>query len=90
MKMEWVIATMTIVAGGVTIIWFIRDVRKENSKVFKYLAQIQEKALEIQQEGLEIQQKQSEILAKIEQGQRKGFAAMEQGMERITEGVDKY
>lgn len=67
--MEWVITVMTISAAVVTIVWFVRDIRKENSKVLKAI-------LDAQKVALEIQRKESEILAKIEEGQRKGFTTL--------------
>ena len=57
---------MTLVAGIVTIAWFIRDVRKQNSKELKnqsgILLQIQN-SNEAIQKSLEVQTK---ILEKIE------------------------
>jgi len=71
--MELIITFITLVAGIVTIAWFIRDVRKQNSKELKnqsellknqsgILLQIQ-KSNEAIQKSLEVQTK---ILEKIE------------------------
>ena len=62
--MQWTISFVTLVAGVVTIVWFIRDMRKENSKVLKM---------------------QEDLLAKIEEGQRKGFEKLDAGLERLGE-----
>lgn len=71
---------ITISAAVVIIVWFVKDIRRENSKVFKAILdtqqralEIQRTALEIQRDALEIQRDEAQILAKIEDGQRKGF-----------------
>ncbi|MBW8050470.1 MAG: hypothetical protein FVQ77_09055 [Cytophagales bacterium] len=71
--MEPIITFVTLVAGVVTIIWFIRDVRRQNSKELKNqseLLKIHSELLKNQteilfkiQKSLEVQTK---ILAKIE------------------------
>ena len=58
-------AFIAILAGIVTITWFIRDTRKENSKVLKR----QEAILE----------NHTKILVKIEEGQRMGLVKIEEG-----------
>ena len=63
--MEWILTIVTIVAGAITIIWFARDVRKENSKVLKSISQTQEKALDIEKYAIEIQKEGFETLAEI-------------------------
>jgi len=73
--MEYTITFVTLIAGVITIIWFIRDVRKENSKVLKSV--------------LDVQKIQSEILVKIEEGQRKGFESMEKGQRKGFESMEK-
>ena len=62
--MEWVVVVITVSAAIVTIVWFVRDIRKENSKVLKAL--------------LDAEKVQTEILVKIEEGQRKGFETLAQ------------
>jgi hypothetical protein len=68
--MEWVITVITISAAVVTIVWFVRDIRKENSKVLKAI--------------LDTEKIQAEILAKIEEGQRKGFETLAQLLAKET------
>ena len=53
-SMEHSITIVTLVTGIVTIIWFIRDVRKQNSKVLKSM--------------LDVQRGQADVLVKIEEG----------------------
>lgn len=60
--MEWLVAVITVSAAVVTIIWFVRDIRKENSKILKAI--------------LDVQRDQSQLFAKIEEGQRKGFQTL--------------
>ena len=69
--MEWLVAVITVSAAVVTIVWFVKDIRKENSKVLKAI-------LDAQQRALEIQREEAQILAKIEEGQRKGFETLAQ------------
>jgi hypothetical protein len=91
--MEWVLTIITIVAGAVTIIWFIRDVRKENTKMLKAILDVQKTSLEVHKTSLEvlknsqeILKNSQEILVKIEQSVREGQIKME---ESIKEGL-KY
>ena len=58
---------MTLIVGTVTIAWFIRDVRKQNSKVLR---------------------RQEALLEKIEEGQRRGFAALLKGIENMHKGIE--
>jgi hypothetical protein len=67
--MEWLVAVITVSAAVVTIVWFVRDIRKENTKVLKAI-------LDAQQRALEIQREEAHILAKIEEGQRRGFQTL--------------
>ena len=67
--MEWVVVVITVSAAIVTIVWFIKDIRKENSKVLKAL--------------LDAEKVQTEILAKIGEGQRKGFEALAQILAKV-------
>ena len=67
--MEWVVVVITVSAAIVSIVWFIKDIRKENSKVLKAL--------------LDAEKVQTEILAKIEEGQRKGFEALAQILAKV-------
>ena len=80
--MELMIGIITVGGVIVTIVWFIRDIRRENSKILKTISAAQQSALEIQKSALEVQKYQTEILAKIEEGQRKGFQALEEGQRR--------
>jgi hypothetical protein len=73
--MEWLVAVVTVCAAVVTIVWFLRDIKKENSKVLKAI--------------LNVEEKQTELLAKVEEGQRKGFLALEQGLIKMEEGLMK-
>ncbi|MEW5692506.1 MAG: hypothetical protein AB1765_04350 [Candidatus Hydrogenedentota bacterium] len=74
--MEWVITMMTLVAGCVTIAWFIRDVRKENSKILKSM-------LDVQKTSLDVQREMAQILVKIEEGQREGFRMLSEDMTKL-------
>ncbi|MEW6557149.1 MAG: hypothetical protein AB1349_07330 [Elusimicrobiota bacterium] len=96
MGLEWLVAVITVIAGVVTIVWFVRDIRKENSKVLKAIlnaqnssVEIQKEAIEIQKEAIEIQKGQTEILAKIEEGQRKGFAVLAEMLLNQTKILEK-
>jgi uncharacterized membrane-anchored protein YhcB (DUF1043 family) len=71
--MEWVLTIITIVAGVVTIIWFIRDVRKENTKMLKAILDVQKTSLEVLKNSQEILKNSQEILVKIEQSVREGL-----------------
>ena len=65
-KLNEVVTYVTLVAGIVTIIWFIRDVRRQNSKELKYQSELLKNQTEILfriQKSLEVQTK---ILEKIE------------------------
>ena len=68
---EWLVAIVTVSAAVVTIVWFVKDIRKENSKVLKAI-------LDAQQRALEIQRDEAQILVKVEEGQRKGFETLAQ------------
>ncbi|ODS33180.1 MAG: hypothetical protein SCARUB_01658 [Candidatus Scalindua rubra] len=74
--------TLAIIAkicgSSVAIAWFIRDVRRQNSKELKN----QSKLLEGQSKILS---EQTHILAKIEEGQRKGFETLEKGQVKLAE-----
>ncbi|MDW8056456.1 MAG: hypothetical protein RMJ13_07100 [Elusimicrobiota bacterium] len=94
--MEWLVAIITIVGGVVTIVWFVRDIRKENSKILKAILdteksalEIHKAALEIQKTALEVQREQSEILARIEEGQRRGFQALEEGQRKGFQALEE-
>ncbi|MEW6096752.1 MAG: hypothetical protein AB1567_09545 [bacterium] len=76
------VAVITVSAAIVTIVWFVKDIRKENSKVLNAI-------LDAQQRTLEIQQEEAEILAKIEEGQRKDFRVLEQTLVKLEEGQRK-
>lgn len=94
--MEWTVTIVTIVVGVVTIIWFIRDVRKENSKILKSILDSQNSIAEIQKSALEVAKKQSEILERvcqilerIEIGQRTGFETLAKILAKIEENTRK-
>lgn len=67
--MEWV--GIAVVGTVVSILWFLRDIRKQNGLILKSLA--------------EILLDQSKILQRIEEGQREGFRRMEEGFRRMEE-----
>lgn len=69
--MEWLVAVITIVAGVITVTWFVRDIRKENSKILRSL--------------FDVQTIHTKILEKIEEGQREGFKALSEISERTAE-----
>ena len=56
-KLNDIVSYMTLVAGIVTIVWFIQDSRKENSKVLKRQEQVLIKIEEGQRKGFESLQK---------------------------------
>jgi len=56
---------MTVIVGIVTITWFIRDSRKQNSKELKNQTEILLKIEEGQRKGFESLQKSLEIQTKI-------------------------
>ena len=101
--MEWVITIITIAAAVVTIIWFVRDIRRENSKILKAILDTQNPLLEIQRASLEVHktsleiQKASlqilkehgEILARIEEGQRKGFETLSQILDNQSKILER-
>ena len=66
-----IITVITISAALVTIAWFARDIRKENSKVLKAQSEILAKIEIGQRKGFETLSKsletQTKILAKIEE-----------------------
>jgi len=84
--MEWIVAVITICAAVVTIVWFIKDIRKENSKTLKAILEAQNFALKIEGEQAEIMKGQSQILEKIEEGQRRGFETLSQILVKIEDG----
>ncbi|MEW5692042.1 MAG: hypothetical protein AB1765_01955 [Candidatus Hydrogenedentota bacterium] len=81
--MEWVITMITLVAGCVTIAWFIRDVRKENSKILKSMLDVQNTSLAVQKTSLDVQREVVQILVKIEEGQREGFRMLSEDMTKL-------
>jgi len=74
-KLNDIVSYMTLVAGFVTIVWFIQDSRKENSKVLKR----QEQILINMEEG---QRKSAER-------QIKSLEAIEKSLERINESGER-
>ena len=94
--MEWLIAVITICAAVVTIIWFVRDIRKENSKVLKAILDAQKGTLEIQEEVAEIQQEMAKeqragfkVLAEIGERSSKALVAIAEINERGFETLAK-
>jgi hypothetical protein len=95
--MEWVGMMISVCAAVVTIVWFVRDIRRENSKLLKavldierWQTQILAKMEEGQRRGFEtlasIQSKGFETLASI---QSKGFEVLEEGLAKMEEGLAK-
>ncbi len=85
--METLAIIATICATLITTIWFIRDVRKENSKVLKRQEEVLMKIEEGQRQGFtklsedlvtlaEISKKTAEILERVEKGQEEGFKTL--------------
>lgn len=64
-KIHEIVFYITLIAGIVTIVWFIRDTRKENSKILKQQNEILVKIEEGQRRGFENLQKSLEIQTKI-------------------------
>jgi len=60
---------VSLVVGVITIIWFIIDTKKENSKVLKAILDVQETSVRVQQASLE-------ALKTIEEGQKSGFETL--------------
>ena len=75
---------ITIIVGIITFIWFVRDVRKQNSKVLKDQSVILSKIEEGQRVGFvtlaEISERGSKTLAQslehIEESQNRGFETL--------------
>ena len=55
MEIEWIVATVTIVAGIVTIVWFIRDVGRENVKILMDISEILRSIREDQKSIIDVQ-----------------------------------
>ena len=76
------VAFVTIIVGIVTIIWFIRDVRKQNSKELKnqseILKEIQESNKEIHKSG----ERQAKILERINESINESSERQIQSAER--------
>ena len=77
---------IAICASIITIIWFVRDVRKENSKVLKSQEAILVTHTDILVTHTDILVKHTDILVKIEEGQREGFGIMTQVLKEIKDG----
>ncbi len=54
--MNDLLSYMTLVVGIVTIIWFIRDVRRQNSKVLKSIEEGQRKGFQLLAENIQTMQ----------------------------------
>lgn len=63
--MDLTVTFVTLVAGIVTIIWFIRDIRKENSKVLRNMAEILERIEEGQRKGFQILSQDLKYIAEL-------------------------
>jgi len=72
------VAFVTIIVGIVTIIWFIRDVRKQNSKELKNQSQI---LLRIDEGQL--------TLAKILDNSQKSLERIQKSSERMEKNAEK-
>ena len=93
------VAFMTIIVGIVTVIWFIRDVRKQNSKELKNQSQILlridenqlklARILENSQKSLERIEKSSEATVKSLEGIQKSSERMEKNSETQTKILEK-
>ena len=73
-KLNDIVSYMTLVAGIVTIVWFIQDSRKENSKVLKRQEHILIKIEEGQRKGFEM----------LEKSQRQGFESLQKSLNNQT------
>jgi ribosome recycling factor len=100
MSIEWLVAIVTIVAGVVTIIWFVRDVRKENGKTLKEILEVHKSSREILKsihEDLKtihedfkmMREDQRKWFEKMEEGQRRGFETLAQILAKIEENTRK-
>ncbi len=69
---------VSLVVGVITIIWFIIDMKKENSKVLKAILGVQETSVKVQQASLE-------ALRSIEEGQKSGFETLAKMLLQQTE-----
>ncbi|MBI4713202.1 MAG: hypothetical protein HY762_07890 [Planctomycetes bacterium] len=67
--MEWLITFLvtfiTLVAGVVTIVWFVRDVRKENSKILKAILEAEQNQTVALEKISEMLLTQTKILERI-------------------------
>jgi len=61
---------VSLVVGVITIIWFIIDTKKENSKVLKAILDVQETSVKVQQASSETLKASLEALKAIEEGQK--------------------
>ncbi len=76
----------TLGATAITLAWFIRDMKRENTKVLKRIEEGQRegfKALSNDSKTL------SNILVRIEEGQRKGFENSEKTQESIAKILER-
>jgi len=81
---------MTVIAGIVTITWFIQDNRKENSKVLKRQEQILIKIEEGQRKGFEMLEKsQRKGFEMLEKSQRQGFESLQKSLEIQTKILER-
>ena len=78
-KLNDVVSYMTLVAGFVTIVWFIQDSRKKNSEVLKKQEEILYKIEEGQRKGFEM----------LEKSQRQGFVALQKSLEIQTKILER-
>ncbi|MDI6641583.1 MAG: hypothetical protein QME68_04640 [Elusimicrobiota bacterium] len=61
----FLITLITIVSGIITIVWFIRDVRKENSKILKAILESEQNQTTALEKISEMLLNQTKILERI-------------------------
>ena len=74
---SFTVAFISIIAGIVTIVWFIKDMRKENSKMLKIQAETLVKIEEGQRTGFQ-------SLAEGQKTMNEGQKSIEKGLENIA------
>jgi hypothetical protein len=72
-----------ILGTAITLVWFIRDMRRENGKILKAI-------YDGQREQSKIFAHVSEILARIEEGQREGFRKLAEILSRVEQGQREW
>jgi len=82
-KLNEVVMYLTLVVGIVTIVWFIRDVRKQNSKELKNQTEI---LFEIQKSG----ERQAKILERIQESSERIHESSERQIKILERIEAKY